>query len=187
MKIRQLVILLLVVAVVVGVLAILTAAEEERERTEGERERQRPSREERIESYLGVLKEKLAPTDEQWKTLEPKLRSMIDARLEVQRMYFARISRIRGLSGRTRFAEAMEEEKETPQGQLYELLKDESAKEDAIKAKLEAVRAAREEERQKDRERSRELRRQINELEAELKKLINIRQEAILVLHGIIP
>jgi vacuolar-type H+-ATPase subunit I/STV1 len=186
MKIWQLVLLLVVVTVVVGALAVVPAAEEERQSSEGAQERRRPSREERIQSYLDVLKEKLAPTGEQWKDLEPKLSSMIDARLEVQSMYFARIRRLRGLSRRTRFAEAMEEEKETPQGQLYELLKDESAKDDAIKAKLDAVRAASDEQRQKDRERSRELRRQINDLEDELEELINIRQEAILVLHGVI-
>lgn len=182
MKFRQIIILLLVVVFVLGSLGVLVAAKEESQKGEREEPRKRPSREEMIERYMSRLKEELAPTDEQWKGLEPKLKTLIGYRIDLRRFYFARF---RGFFARRRHSET-EEEEATPEGQLSKLLQDESAEDDAIKAKLTKVREARKEEGKKNREKMKLLREQIGELETELKELLTIRQEAVLVLRGII-
>ena len=181
------VILLLAVAFVFGSLAVMAVAQEERQRREQESEQRRLSMEERVERYMATLKEELGSTDAQWKNLEPKLKAVINTRVEIRRLTFARLRDLQGLYGGRRFGEAQEEEADTPESQLRELLKDKSAKDETIWAKLDELRVAMQEEDSKSRETMRELHRQLSEQQDELRKLItSIRQEAILVLRGII-
>jgi len=177
---------MLVVGLALGALGVVAAAREEGEKPAPERSQRRLSMEERVEQYVTSLKEELGCTDEQWKMVEPKLEDLINRRFELRRLYLARFSGPRGLFARRRSREAPEEKKDTPENQLRKLLKDESAEDDAIQAKLAAVRAARKEEGKENRERMKELRGIIGEYVTELKELLSIRQEAILVLHGII-
>ncbi len=186
MKFRQIIILMLVVGLALGALGVVAAGREEGEKPAPERSQGRPSMEERVERYVTSLKEELGCTDEQWKMVEPKLKDLINRRFQLRRLYLARFSGPRGLFARRRSSEASEEKKDTPESQLRELLKDESVEEDVIQAKLAAVRAARKEEGKENREKMKELRGIIAEQVTELKELLSIRQEAILVLHGII-
>lgn len=186
MKFRQIIILMLVVGLALGALGVVAVAGEEGKKPAPERSQRRLSMEERVERYVTSLKEELGSTDEQWKMLGPKLKGLINTRSQLRRLYLARFSGPRGLFARRRSSEASEEKKDTPESQLRKLLKDESAEEDAIQAKLAAVRAARKEAGKENREKMKELRGIIGEYVIELKELLNIRQEAILVLQGII-
>ncbi len=186
MKFRQIIMLLLAVGLALGALGVVVAGREEGERPAAERTQRRLSMEERVEQYVTSLKEELGSTDKQWKVLGPKLEALINTRFELRRLYLARFSGPRGLFGRRRSSEASEEKKDTPESQLRKLLKDESAEEDVIQAKLAAVRAARKEEGKENREKMKELRGIIGEQVTELKEVLSIRQEAILVLRGII-
>jgi len=186
MKFRQIIILMLVVGLVLGALGVVAVAREEGEKPAPERSRRRPSMEEAVERYVTSLKEGLGSTDEEWKVLGPKLEALINARSELRGLYLARFQGPRGLFARRRSRETPEKKKDTPESQLRKLLKDESAEEDAIQAKLAEVRAARKEEGKENRKKMKELRNIIAEQVTELKKLLSIRQEAILVLRGII-
>ena len=186
MRLRQIIILLLVVGLVLGALGVVAVAREEGEKPAPERSRRRPSVEEALERYMVRLKGELGSTDEEWKVLKPKLKSLINARSELRRLYRARFQGPRGLFARSRSRETPEKKKDTPESQLRKLLKDESAEEDAIQAKLALVRAARKEEGKKNREKMKGLRNIIAKQVTELKELLSIRQEAILVLRGII-
>lgn len=186
MKFRQIIMLMLVVGLALGALGVVVAGREEGESSAPERSQERPSMEERVVRYVTSLKEELGSTDEQWKVLGPKLKTLINARFELRRLYLARSSVPRGIFARRRSSEAPEEKKDTPESQLRKLLKDESAEDDAIQAKLAVVRAAREEESRENRGKMRELRNIVGEQVTQIKELVSIRQEAILVLHGII-
>lgn len=180
MKFRQISILMLVVGLALGALGVVVAGQEEGERPAPERSQERLSMEERVERYVTSLKEELGSTDEQWKVLGPKLEALINARLELRRLYLAGFQGPRGIFARRRSSETPEEEKDTPESQLRKLLKDESAGEDVIQAKLAAVRAARKEEGKENKEKMKALRNIIAEQVTELKELLSIRQEAIL-------
>jgi len=188
MKFRQIIILMLVVGLALGALGVVAVAREEGEKPTPtpERRQRRPSMEERVGRYVTSLKEGLGSTDEEWKVLGPKLEALINARSELRGLYLARFQGPRGLFARRRSRETPEKKKDTPESQLRKLLKDESAEEDAIQAKLAEVRAARKEEGKENRKKMKELRNIIAEQVTELKKLLSIRQEAILVLRGII-
>jgi hypothetical protein len=187
MRYRKSVILLLAVVFVLGSLAVMAVAQEERQSREQESDRRRLSDEERVERYVSTLKEELAPTEQEWKILEPKLKALINTRVELRRLSFARLRDLQGFYGGRRFGQPQEEEADTPESQLRELLMDKSSKDESIWATLEAVRAARVEESRKSRERMRELHRQLSEQQDELKELLSsIKQEAVLVLRGVI-
>jgi hypothetical protein len=204
MKKRQIYILLLIAGFLLATLGVAAVAQEERQPGERERiqrrergeqgpvrrlfssVRRRFSSEDMAERYVSSLKESLGSTDEEWKVLEPKLKALVEARFELRRLSTAQLGSMQGFSAGRRFGSAQQEVEATPQSQLMNLLQDESASADAIRAKLAELRSQREKERKENEKKIQQLQTQIAKQETELKALLTVRQEALLVLRGVI-
>jgi Ca2+-binding EF-hand superfamily protein len=117
-----------------------------------------------MEGMLGRYKETLGSTDEEWKVIEPLLKKVLEARMETRMGGFGRRPGAEPSSGANTEAEA-----------LRSTLDSQKATPDEIKAKLAAFRAA-----QKKKEDA------LAKSREELRKVLTVKQEANLVLSGVL-
>jgi len=155
----------------------------------GQRGERRMDREQMRARMVERLKEQLGAKDEEWKLIEPRLQKVVDLSRQVDRpgrgMFFRRGGRRRfGLEADTdsrsgrgpagapgREASAVEKAAD----ELQKVLDSESAKVEEIKAKLTALREAREKAKQ-----------DLAKAQQDLKQILTVKQEATLVLWGIL-
>lgn len=155
----------------------------------GPRGQRRMDREQMRTRMMERMKEQLGAKDEEWKVIEPKLQKVMDLSREVDRpgrgVFFGRGMRRRpGADAETerrprrgpegapgREATAVEKASED----LQKVLESESAKPEDIKAKLTALREAREKAKQ-----------DLAKAQQDLQKVLTVKQEATLVLGGIL-
>ena len=172
---------LLAVAGLLGALWVgqaLSAQEGTPERPRGERGGMRGRRfdpERMRERMLDRIKEVLDPTDEEWKVLQPRVGKVQtlswQARVRGMRMFFGRRGRRPEGAEPTREMSAVEK---TVQ-ELGTVLENEQAKPEEIKRKLTALREAREKAKQ-----------ELAAAQKELREISSVRQEAQLVLMGLL-
>ena len=135
------------------------------------------------------LKGQLGAKDEEWKVIEPRLQKVLDLSRQVDRpgrgMFFGRGGR-RGPGRETgtdrrpgRGSEATSEREmtavEKAADELQKVLDSESAKTEEIKAKLTGLREAKE-----------KIKQDLAKAQQDLKQILAVKQEAILVLAGIL-
>ena len=137
------------------------------ERREGDRRRPDPA--EMRQRFMDRLKETLGASDDEWKVLQPKLEQLMNASREM-RSGGSMFGRSRGGSDR---------EPETATGkasqELRKLLDNKDARPGEIQEKLSALRAARE-----------KAKANVATAQKELKELLTQRQEATLVMYGML-
>jgi Spy/CpxP family protein refolding chaperone len=124
------------------------------------------------------MKEQLSVTDEEWKVMQPKLQKVMDLTRQSSGfgrmgMFFGRPRRFGGEQNSTEASERTAVEKATEE--LQELLDSESTTPDQIKAKLTSLREAKEKAKQ-----------ELAQAQQELKKILTLKQEARLVLMGLL-
>lgn len=125
------------------------------------------ARERRREDRLNRIKEGLGATDDEWMVLRPRIERIQE---------IDRAATTGAIRGRLPLADDREPtEIETAIRELYETLGDETATTEQINEKLTALRLAREKHAQ-----------EIEEAREELRELVTARQEAELVLRGIL-
>ena len=174
-------------AVLVGVL-LAQPAEGPREGRGRQRGDRRMSREQMRARMVERLKEQLGAKDEEWKVMEPRLQKVLDLSRQVDRPgrsgMFSRRGGRRGreadTDGRPRRGQAAASERETTAvekaaDELQNLLESESAKPGEIKAKLTALREARE-----------KVKQDLAKAQQDLKQILTVKQEARLVLAGLL-
>ncbi len=175
-----------VVCVVSVVLAGLLLAQAPERPRRGERGERRFDREQMRARMVERLKEQLGAKDDEWKVIEPRLVKVIDLSRQVdgrgrRSMFFGRGGREdrRGDRGRTeRPAGDPDRERtaaEKAADELQALLDSESAKAEEIKTKLTALREAREKAKQ-----------ELAKAQKELQQILTVKQEATLVLGGLL-
>jgi len=167
-------------AVIVGVLAVFglsfALAQDAQRGTRGGRRRWDP---ERIrQRMLERFKERLEAGDEEWKVLQPKLEKVMTLSREAGaggglRMLFGR----RGRRGGGTAGETTQPESAVAKAvrELQQTLENKEATPEQIKAKLTALREAREKAKQ-----------ELAKARAALQELVTQRQEAVLVLMGML-
>ena len=155
----------------------------------GQRGGRRMDREQMRARMAERMKEQLGAKDEEWKVIEPKLQKVMELSRQVDRpgrgMFFGRGTRRRpGADAETerrprRGPEAASGREmsavETAADVLQKVLESESAKPEEIKAKLTGLRAAREKAKQ-----------DLAKAQQDLKQILTVKQEATLVLGGIL-
>jgi hypothetical protein len=117
-----------------------------------------------MEGMLSRYKETLGSTDEEWKVIEPLLKKVLEARMETRMGGFGRRPGAEATSGANTEADA-----------LRSTLDSQKATPDEIKAKLAAFRAA-----QKKKEDA------LAKSREDLRKVLTVKQEANLVLSGVL-
>jgi len=155
----------------------------------GQRTERRMNREEMRARMVERMKEQLGAKDEEWKVIEPRLQKVMDLSRQVDRrgrgMFFGR----GGRRGPGRDADTESRPGRRPEGapgretsavekaadELQKVLDSESAKAEEIKAKLTALREAREKAKQ-----------DLAKAQQDLKQILTVKQEATLVLGGIL-
>jgi chromosome segregation ATPase len=128
------------------------------------------------------MKEQLGVTDQEWKVMQPKLQKVMDLTRQISGsgrmgMFFGR-QRPRQFARERSSTDASESERtavEKATEELQELLDSESTTPDQIKAKLTTLREAKEKAKQ-----------ELAQAQQELKKILTLKQEARLVLMGLL-
>ena len=141
-----------------------------RMRPRAERQGMRPERANFQDRQLERTKRELGVTDEEWTAIEPKVKKVMELSSEVNTRGMAMMSRMRPGQGGD---EAKESELQKASTQLREVLQKEDSAPEDITAKLTAYRAAK-----------KAAEKELAVAQAELKKVLNIRQEAKLVMMG---
>jgi Spy/CpxP family protein refolding chaperone len=131
----------------------------------------RKEREDRLKADLGA-------TDDEWKLMQPRIEKVVTSRMQA-------FASGRGMGGGGRRGggegggagggDRPQSEVGKASEELHKVLDDKAATADTIKAKLEALRAAREKARQ-----------DTIKAQAELKEILTARQEAVLVANGVL-
>jgi hypothetical protein len=124
-----------------------------------------------IERQIGRIKEELQPTDAEWKTLEPKITNVLTLTRQTGGMGMGMGMRRAGGQGPGMPRDQSQVGKCTEE--LRTLLDNKDAKPDEIKAKLTALREARE-----------KAKVELAKAQQELRQGLSLRQEAQLVLMG---
>jgi len=124
------------------------------------------------ERMLGRLKEKLGPTDEEWQVIEPLLKAVAAKQWEIRRSMFS------GMRRRFRGGAAEDTPPEVTALQAAVDGKETPAKE--IQEKLAAYRAAEKKRAEETKQKEQELKK----AREDLRKVLTIRQEAVLVMQG---
>jgi predicted nucleic acid-binding Zn ribbon protein len=120
-----------------------------------------------------MMKERLEISDEEWKVVEPRLRKVMDLSRDVRFGGMGMFSRDGRMGGRR--ADSQQNSAEKAQQELRETLEKDTVAPELIKAKLTALREARE-----------KLRLELITAQQELSEVLTLKQEAQLVLMGIL-
>jgi len=139
---------------------------------EGSRQRQRMSAEERQKNMAQRVKTALEVTDDQWKSIEPKVTKVMTLSRQVSRSRMERRSSSRRDRGGERSAREQTEIEKSAQA-LRKVLKNKEAKSEKIAKRLKALRAAHQ-----------KAEKQLADARADLSKTLSVRQQAQLVLMG---
>lgn len=129
------------------------------------------------ERRINDVKDQLAPNEDEWKVLKPKIEKVMDAQRESFGGFgmFGRGGRDRGNDQAPPPSDRPESKVAKATRDLRTTLENKSASADELKAKLKAVREARE-----------KARADVQAAQKELKEVCTQRQEAVLVLNGVI-
>jgi hypothetical protein len=153
-------------AVLAGTLAVFPTVRAE----EGGGAGDRPDRAQMRERMMNAVKEQLGASEDEWKALQPKVEKVMTAQRDMG-------GRFGGFSGRGRGEGGDQPQSKVSQAQreLRTALENRSAPAEEIAKKLAALREARE-----------QARTQLQAAQKELKAAVNPRQEAALVLAGML-
>ena len=162
MKTTQRITVLLVLMTLFASLGVQLAMSQDTGRRGDRGERRRFDPAQMMDRMMERHKESLGVTDEEWKVIEPRLKNVLDARMETRMGGFGRW---RGDS----------QESDSEAEALRKALESEESSSDDIKAKLTAFRDA-----QKKKEEA------LQKAREELRKVLTIKQEARLVLDGVL-
>ena len=171
---------------VVGLLAMILCsisisqetAETQPERRRDSRERGRRDPEQMRQRMVERMKETLEVKDEEWKVLEPRITKVFSLMLQTRGRFF-RGRRFQGQrrpdSEQASRTERQQSKVEKAQNELRTILENKDAKTAEIKQKLKALREAQEKAKQ-----------ELAKAQEELRGVLTLRQEAQLVLMGIL-
>jgi hypothetical protein len=177
----------LLVLLAIGIVAVITQAQSQP--TQPDQARPAPTAAERAaridqfrQQFTDQVKDSLAASDDEWKVIQPKLAKVMQLRQEAMMSMIGRVMRV---MRRTRGADAAAAEPATLAANasglekaafdLETLLSNKDSKKEAIKVALAEYRKARD-----------AAKADLDRAQAELKDLLTIRQEAILVSQSIL-
>ena len=157
-------------------------------------EQRQQYREKMRQRYMTSLKEALKPAnDEEWQILEMQIKQIGELRRAMSPRGFGRRGRRGGGGDESSPLQAIREQSRTVREELQALLKEESPSPEKLKAAMEKYRGVatqRREAEKKAREEAEQKRlhteAQLKQAREELKSIITLRQEAVLLAYGIL-